>query len=125
MFTTYKTSEALTMDGNIYLLQYGSYISKDVMEENIKKLDNYIILEEDDKFYVYVGAFINLDNAYKMQKKLQDNNIYTYIKNDYLDSNIIEKIKNVENKILENDKDIFKVNSEIINILKKIGGDNY
>ncbi len=120
MFTTYKTTDALTLDGNIYLLQYASYISKNVMEENIKKLDNYIVVEEDEKYYVYVGAFINLDNAYKMQEKLKNNNIYTYIKNDYLDLNIIDKIKKIENKNIESDKDLLRVNTEILNILKKI-----
>ena len=120
MFTTYKTSEALMIDGNIYLLQYASYISRDVMEENVKRLDNYLVTEEDNKFYVYIGAFINMDNAYKMQKYFENNNIYTYIKNDFLDSSIIEKIKKEEDKIDENDKNLSKVNNEIINILKKI-----
>ncbi len=125
LFSTYQQEQVMTMDGNIYLLQYGSYINEEVMKENIKKLDNYIVVEEDEKYYVYVGAFINLDNAYKMQEKLKNNNIYTYIKNDYLDLNIIDKIKKIENKNIESDKDLLRVNTEILNILKKIWGGNY
>ena len=119
MFTTYSNTEAMIMDGNIYLLQYGTYISKDVMEENTKRLDNYLIVEEDDKYYVYVGAFINKDNALKLQKIFENNNIYTYLKNDYLDSTIIDKIKNIENKEIENNN-LQEVNNKILNELKKI-----
>ena len=109
------------MDGNIYFLQYGSYISRDVMEQNVKELDNYLITEEDGKFYVYVGAFINLENAHKMQKIYENKNIYTYLKNDYIgDNKIIETISKLEKEVKESDMDLVKINKEIINILKKM-----
>ena len=107
------------MNGNIYLLQYASYISQSVMEENIKKLNNYITVEEDNKYYVYVGAFISLSNAEKLQKILESQNIYTYIKNDYIgNSKVIDKIDLLDKKALKDDKELEKSNNEILNILK-------
>ena len=111
----------MTSNGNIYLLQFGSFINRDVMNENIKELDNYVVYEYDNKFYVHVGAYINLDTALKMQTIFKNANIYTYIKNDYLsDSKIIEKIKDIDNEILNEDDyhKIMEKNNEILDILK-------
>lgn len=113
----------MTSDGNIYLLQYGSYISKNIMEENIKKLDDYFVYEEDNKYYVFLGAYTKLDNANKVSKILEKNNLYTYIKNDYLgNSDVISEIEKLEIKIMEEDdhNKILKINKEILEILKKI-----
>ena len=54
--------------GNIYLLQYGSFVNKQVMDELVKDLDDYIVYEHDNKYYVHLGAYINLETARKMQK---------------------------------------------------------
>ena len=111
----------MTSNGNIYLLQYGSYISEDVMNENIKKLDNYITYYYDDKYYVHIGAYFNLDTAKKMQKFFENENIYTYIKNDYLgNSEIIDKIIELDNKIFNDDnyETIVDNNNEILDLLK-------
>ena len=122
MFTTYKNEKVMTMDGNLYLLQYGSYISRDVMEENIKKLDNYLIYEEDNKYYVFVGAYTNLENAYIMQKELEERGIFTYLKNDYYgNSDKLSKIEELEHKLIETEKyeEKEKLNKEILEILKR------
>jgi hypothetical protein len=112
----------MTSSGNIYLLQYGSFINKDVMNENIKKLNDYIVYEHDDKYYVHVGAYINIDTAIKMQKFFENENIYTYIKNDYIgNSEVINKIKEVDKEILNEDnyEKIIENNKIILNLLKK------
>ncbi len=109
--------------GNVYLLQYGSYINKDVMNENVKKLDDYLMYFHDDKYYVYVGAYINIDTARKMQKYFENENIYTYIKNDYIsNSEVINKIEEIDNEILneENYNRLLENNKKILNILKNI-----
>lgn len=109
--------------GNLYLLQYGIFIDKNVMDENIKKLDDYIIYERDNKYYVHLGAYTNIDTAKKMQKYFENINIYTYIKNDYIsDMKIIDKITEYDQKIL-NEKDYSKnilYNKKILKILKNI-----
>ena len=109
----------MSMDGNIYLLQYGSYINKDVMNDNITKLENYITYEEDNKYYVFLGAFTNIENANKLKKIYENENIYTYIKNDYIgNSEIINQIKDYEQDL--NDENIKEINNKILNLLKNI-----
>lgn len=113
----------MTSSGNIYLLQYGSYISEEVMNENIKKLDDYIVYFSDDKYYVYVGAYFNFDTANKMKKYFENDSIYTYIKNDYIgDSEVINEIKKIDKEILDEDNynKIKENNKKILNILKNI-----
>ena len=122
MFTSYNEEQVMTSDGNIYLLQYASFINKEVMNENIKKLDNYIIYEHGNKYYVHIGIFTKLDTAKKMQKIFEEDNIYSYIKNDYLsNSDLINKINELDNSLLEeeNINKIKKINNKILDLVKK------
>lgn len=123
MFTTYYNEKTLSSYGNVYLLQYGSYINKNVMEENIKKLDNYISYEDDGKYYVFLGMYTNLENAKKVSKIFEDKNIYTFIKNDYIDNNeIINKITNLEKNITEEEdaNKIDEINNKILDEVESI-----
>ncbi len=122
LFTTYQTEQVMNSSGNIYLLQYGSYINKEVLNENIKKLEDYIISYRDDKYYVYVGAYINLDTANKMKEYFEQDNIYTYIKNDYIsNSDVIDRINELDQEVLneKNFNKIKKINKEILDLIKK------
>ena len=123
VFSTYEVEQVMTSKGNIYLLQYGSYIDKNVMNECIKKINDYIIYELDGKYYVHLGAYTNIDTAKKMQKYFKNQGIYTYIKNDYLSNiELIDEITKLDNKVLNEDdfnKNI-KYNKKILEILKSI-----
>ena len=123
MFSTYQNEQVMTLDGNIYLLQYGSYINKEVMQDNLNKLNDYITYEDDNKYYVFVGAFINLENALKLQNILNNQNIYTYIKNDYIsDNKIIKEIEKYDEEAIKTDDEdkIIKLNKNILSILKSV-----
>ena len=107
--------------GNVYLLQYGSYINKQVMDEMVKKLDNYVTDKIDNKYYVYLGAYYNLETARKMQKKYKEGGIHTYIKNDFFsDNNLVSEIKELDNSLLNetDNKKIFEINEKILKLLK-------
>ena len=108
------------MDGNIYLLQYGSYINSLVMEENVSKLDNYLTYVNDNKYYVFVGASTFYENALLLREKLEDEGIYTYIKNDFIsDKNLLNKISILDKEIIKDNGLIMEKNKEILEILKK------
>ncbi len=121
MFTSYENEKVMTSDGNIYLLQYGSFINKEVMSENIKRLEDYLIYEVDSKYYVYLGAFTNLETAKKMQKVYENENVFTYIKNDYLgNTDVIKKINKLDNDLIKED-DFIKmkeINKNILELIK-------
>ena len=106
----------MTLDGNIYYLQYAIFTNLDVLNDNIDKLDDYYLVTEDNKYYVYLGAYTDLLKANEMQKEYEKNGIYTYIKNDYLGNmDIVDKIKEKESE----NKDIKLINKEILEILRK------
>ena len=110
----------MILEGNIYFLQYGIYTKENVMNDVIKKLDNYFVIQEDNKYYVYLGAYITYSNALKMQKIFEDENIYTYIKNDYLNNGLEDEIKKLDNEFKEeeNKQNIKDINNKIINLFK-------
>ena len=116
IFNNYRGAEYLNDDGNIYYLQYGVYTTKTAAEENTKKLNNnYVIREMDDKYYVYLGITENYDLALKIQKYYKDQNIYTYIRSDYVEnSETLNKLKDYDNKI-KNIKE-----EEISSVMKEI-----
>lgn len=111
----------MILDGNIYFLQYAIFTKEEVMNDVIKKLDNYFIIHEDNKYYVYLGAYTTLSNAIKYQKILEENKIYTYIKNDYLNNGLENKIKLLDEEFKkESDlKKLKDINNKIIDLFQK------
>ena len=122
IISSYRDEMVLKSDGNIYLLQYGIYTTKDVMIENVKKLNDYIIYEDDGKYYVYLGVYINYENAYKYSKLLENNKIYTYIKNDYLSNNdVVKKLNILDNKMvdLKKESEMRSLNREMLDLYRE------
>ena len=121
MFSSYKSEKVMESMGNVYLLQYGSYVNKQVMDELVKKLDDYVVIHVDNKYYVYLGAYINLETARKLQKIYLEEGIHTYIKNDFLTNDkLISNINKIDNIILneEDSKKILEINKKNIKLLK-------
>lgn len=82
IFNEYGNSQTTFSEtNNIYFLQYGVYTKAD---SNDIKVDKYIQVEEEGKYYVYVGMTTNLENAEKIQKMYKDNGIDLYIKEGYV-----------------------------------------
>lgn len=121
LISSYQEETVMKSEGNVYLLQYGIYTTKEVLNENIKKLTNYIVYEKDNKYYVYLGIFVNYENAYKVSELLENSNIYTYIKNDYLgDTNLIKKLNILDEKMtdLKKEHEIKSLNREMLDLYK-------
>lgn len=121
LFSSYEDEMVMKSEGNVYLLQYGIYTTKNVLNENIKKLTDYVIYENDSKYYVYLGVFINYENANKVSRLLENENIYTYIKNDYLsDTSIVKKIGILDNKLslLNKESEIKDINKKMLELYK-------
>ena len=72
IFKNYKGKEYLNETGNIYYIQYGVYTSNEAALKNSSSLDNYKIVENDDKYYVYYGITKDLDNYEKIAGNMKE-----------------------------------------------------
>lgn len=116
IYQNYDGMEYLNEDGNIYYVQYGVYTSNEAALSNARNLDNYVIKELDDKYYVYLGITTSYNTALKIQSLYEEKDIHTYIRSDYVEnSETLMKLKEYDSKIdtLENEDEIKAVIQEI------------
>ena len=116
IYKNYSGIEYLNEDGNIYYVQYGVYASQDAALSNASNLDNYLIQEMDDKYYVYLGVTTNYNTALKIQNLYNEQDIHTYIRSDYVsNSETLNKLKEYDLKLedLEQEEEIKEVIKEI------------
>lgn len=78
-----------------YFLQEGIYSSKDIMEENTKKIKAKVVDYQNGKYYVYVGITKQDSLAKKIKSIYENENYQIYIKemkltNEEFSSNITQ-----------------------------------
>ena len=116
IFKNYQGIEYMNNDGNIYYVQYGVYTSEDAAINNITNLDNYKIIELDDKYYVYLGVTTDYDIALKIQDMYKEKDIYTYIRSDYVsNSETLSLLQEFDNKLKDDSS-----SEEIQSVMKEI-----
>ena len=113
LFKNYSGSNYINSDGNIYYLQYGVYTTKEAAELNTINLTReYIIKEIDNKYYIYLGITTSYDKALELKKLFEQDNIYIYIRSDYVEnSETLEILKQYDLKI--NNDNVSSVMKEI------------
>ena len=106
LFDSYSTETVMSSKYNVYVLQYGIYTNLEVLNSNLKKLNyRYVVVNNDNKYYVYLGFFTNYENALKVSKILEDNEVYTFLKTDYYnDEDLLTKLNQIDQKISLTDK---------------------
>jgi len=116
IYRSYDGIEYLSEDGNIYFVQYGVYTSNEAALENAIYLDNYIIDELDEKYYVYLGITTTYNAALKIQNIYKEKDIHTYIRSDYVNNfEVLNILKEYDEKLnnLETEEEIQSVIKEI------------
>lgn len=107
-----KVLETVSLDEKVYMILYGSYNSKDKINMNIK---DYIVIENNNFYEVYVGITKDLENANKIKGVFKDlgNSVYIREKTinnlefiDYLDSMDVDLAKKTNDEILKLEKNI-------------------
>lgn len=71
---------------NSYFLQQGVYKNLENVKSSTKDIENYIIEEKEDKYYVYVGITTKMENANRIKKIYKDKDIDLYIKEAKIDN---------------------------------------
>lgn len=93
-FYNETNAKSVFADNDFIFLQQGVYTNKENMEENTKRMDPKVVIEEDNKFYVYVGITKLEKNAQKLKKIYEEKGYDIYEKNIPITSS--EFINNLE-----------------------------
>ena len=116
-YKQYEKEQHLDNEYNSYLLQLGVYNSKEEMNKKVKNIDSYMVIERNNKYYVYLGISTKKKNAEKLKEAFNEQNIDVSIKKSVI--NNIEFMSNLEqfDILLDNatnNEDIMKVNEVIL-----------
>lgn len=116
IYQNYDGLEYQEFDGNIYYVQYGVYTNNEAALENAKNLDNYIIKETDEKYYIYLGITTSYNTALKIQDLYKEKDIYTYIRSDYVEnSETLTMLKEYDSRLDESNEE-----EDIQSVIKEI-----
>lgn len=116
-YKQYEKEQNLDNVYNTYLLQLGVYNSQKEAQEYLNDLENYMVIEKNNKFYVYLGISTKKSNAKKVQDAFLEKNIKVSIKKTVIDN--VEFISNLEqfDILLDNastNDDIMSINEVIL-----------
>lgn len=116
-YKKYEQEQNLEKEYNSYLLQLGIYDSKEDMKKELLGIDDYIVIEKNKKYYVYLGISTKKKNVAKLQEMFLDKDINTSIKKTVI--NNIEFINSLEQFDLlldsvSTNEDIMSINEVIL-----------
>lgn len=115
--------EVTTRTFNAYALQYGVYSNANTLEKNLANLDDYVVTQEDGKYYIYLGFTTNYKNLAKIRELYENKNMEVYTKEIYIDNS--EFVSSLEqfDVLLESankESDIISVNEAILSSYDEI-----
>ena len=125
VYKSYNKDKTVAVNSDsevLYFIQVGVFKSYDNVNNMTKTLKNYLVIEENNLFFVYVGITKNKKNLLKLEEffKRKGNNIY--IKHKKINNkNFINKINKYDALLSEtNDYDTIEIiNKEVLSLYKK------
>jgi hypothetical protein len=98
-------------NNTVYFLQLGVYTNKNSMQLDTKSIENKIVTQENDKYYVYVGISKSKKNLEKISKLYKNDGYSLYIKEMSVLNN--EFLVNLEqfDKLIESAKTNEEINT--------------
>lgn len=118
LFSKYQdTTGVFSEREDVYFLQEGVYSSLDSLNSNTKDIDPKLVVEEDEKYYVYVGISKDLDVIKKIKKIYEEKGYNTYEKQ--LKIGNIEFLNNVDqydilSKTASYDRDLLTIQDVVL-----------
>ena len=104
-------------NNTIFFLQAGAYNKKESSLDDLKEIENKIIVEESDKYYMYIGITTDIKIANKISNMYKDNNINLYIKEKELKDEAFKLELEQYDILLKNAKSFEEVNTIFKTIL--------
>ena len=105
------SSDDKKSNNTVYFLQLGVYTNKNSMQLDTKCIENKIVTQENDKYYVYVGISKSKKNLEKISKLYKNDGYSLYIKEMSVLNN--EFLVNLEqfDKLIESAKTNEEINT--------------
>lgn len=105
------SSDDKKSNNTVYFLQLGVYTNKNSMQLDTKSIENKIVIQENDKYYVYVGISKSKKNLEKVSKLYKNDGYNLYIKEMSVLNN--EFLVNLEqfDKLIESAKTNEEINT--------------
>lgn len=95
----------------IYFLQQGVYADDQVLKKNISNLESYTTIEDNDKYYVYIGITNNYEDALKIKDVYKEQGYNLYIKEDKINNEFFINDLKQYSTLLKSTNDFSKLNS--------------
>lgn len=105
------SSDDKKSNNTVYFLQLGVYTNKNSMQLDTKSIENKIVTQENDKYYVYVGISKSKKNLEKVSNLYKNDGYSLYIKEMSVLNN--EFLVNLEqfDKLIESAKTNEEINT--------------
>ena len=105
------SSDDKKSNNTVYFIQLGVYTNKNSMQLDTKSIENKIVTQENDKYYVYVGISKSKKNLEKVSKLYKNDGYSLYIKEMSVLNN--EFLVNLEqfDKLIESAKTNEEINT--------------
>ncbi len=119
------SEEVLALSGEkLIFLREGVYSSRDEMEEDTKKIDPKLVIEDNHKYYVYVGITSNKMIAGKIKRIYDDMDIEVYEKEISVNNDtFINNVKEFDSLIISSeDNDIMTVEEVVLSNYEEVFG---
>lgn len=107
----------------VYFLQLGVYSDIEKIKQQSEIFHNYIYIEENDKYHVYIGMTLNVKNAEKIKELLGKKGYTIYVKEMILTQmDFINQLKQYDLVLekTEEEEALFKVLEKILNAYKDV-----
>lgn len=122
VYSTYRNNLS-SSSYNAYLLQIASFENVDSINSDMKDNADYLIVNENNMYNVYVGITTDLSNANKIKNIYEKKNIEVYIKPTVI--NNIEFVSNLEQYDLlisevENEDNLISISDVVLSSYEEI-----
>lgn len=122
VYSTYRDNLS-SSNYNAYLLQIASFENFDSINSDMKDNADYLIINENNVYNVYVGITTNLDNANKIKNIYEKKDMEIYIKPTII--NNIEFVSNLEQYDLlisevDNEENLISISDVVLSSYEEI-----
>jgi len=120
----YEVKQTVTEKSyNAYAIQYGVYTSSETLNKNLANLDNYVVSQEDGKYYVYLGFTTSYKNLNKIRNIYKDDAVEVYTREVFIDNSEFVSSLEQYDVLLDNvseEEDVLSVNEAILSSYDEI-----